>query len=280
MFETGTLLDLGQHLVGVDMHTFSDDELLSGSIDLERLISLAQTAQAHVLAELDVRGVTDREHGMKTVSWVARETGSARGQIRSRLKVGRSLRHHFDRVDDAVADGRLNYDHAKCLSDADNPRITEVLAAAQDEMIALAEASTFEQWKRDVLALAEYADTDGAEPDPYAHNELHLSKTLDGHTDVSGSFDAVHGLSIRTAIEAKADELFRRFSHDRELTPDLAIPPRKVLRALALAELLREAVGAEPGTGVAPRAEVTLVVHDGEVTDPDGTPVPRAAADV
>jgi hypothetical protein len=277
----GTELDeIGRKLAGFDVRACHDEALLDSAVALAALISFAQTAHAHFLAELDGRGVTDRDHGMKTVSWVARETGCARGQIRSRLRVGRSLRHHFDHVDDAVSDGRLSYDHAKCLSDADNPRITDVLVAAQEEIIALAEASTFEPWKRDVMALAEYADADGAEPDPYVGNELHLAKTLDGCTDVSGSFDAANGLAIRTAIEARTDALFKRFTRDHELTPDLAVPPRKVLRALAMAELIRDAVGAEPGSGSAPRAEVTLVMHDHEVTDPDGTPLPRAAAGV
>ncbi len=280
MVDGTELHEIGRNLAGLDVRACHDDELLDSAVGLSALISFAQTAHARVLAELDGRGVTDRDHGMKTVSWVARETGCARGQIRSRLRVGRSLRHHFDRIDDAVGDGHLSYDHAKCLSDVDNPRITDVLVAAQEEIIALAESSTFEPWKRDVIALAEYADADGVEPDPYSANELHLAKTLDGCTDVSGSFDAANGLAIRAAVEAKADELFRRFTRDRELTPDLAVPPRKVLRALAMAELIREAVGAEPGSGAGPRAEVTLVVHDSEVTDAEGTPLPRAAADV
>lgn len=272
--------EIGRKLAGCDVRACQDGALLDAAVGLAALISFAQTAHAHVLAEMDGRGVTDRDHGMKTVSWVARETGCPRGQVRSRLRVGRSLRNRFDHIDDAVRDGRLSYDHAKCLSDVDNPRITDVLVAAQDEIIALAETSTFEQWKRDIIALAEYADENGIEPDPYERNELHLAKTLGGCTDVSGSFDAANGLAIRTAIETKADELFKRFTRDRELSADLVVPPRTVLRALAMAELIREAVGAEPGSGSAPRAEVTLVVHDTEVTDPDGSPLPRAAADV
>lgn len=41
--------------------------------------------------------------------------------------------------------------------------------------------------------------------------------------------------------------------------PEIAIPGRATLRASALAELVRAAVGVEPGSGSTPRAEVTLV---------------------
>jgi len=280
MFSIGELIELSRKGAGADAQLAGDAELLEAAVGLAEVISYAQTAQAHVLAELDARGVTDRDHGMKTVSYVAREAGCARGQLRGRLKTGRALRKQFDKVDEAVCDGRVTFDHAKTLADHANPRITDVLAAAQVELIDLAEASTFEAWKRDVIALAAYIDTDGAEPDPYVGNDLHLAKTLDGRTDISGSFDAALGAAVTQAIEAKADELFKRFSHDHGTTTDLPVPPRKVLRALALHELIRDALGAEPGTGTAPRAEVTLVLHNHDITDPDGTPIPRAAADV
>ncbi len=280
MFDTGTLTVMGRDLTGVDVRSCADDDLLDGVVALEHLISAAQTAQAHVLAELDGRGTTDRVHGMRTTAWVAATAGCARGPITGRLRVGRSLRNQFDRVDDAVCEGRLSFDHAKTLSDVDNSRISDILAGAQDEIIALAEASTFPQWKRDLIALAEHADADGHEPDPYEGNELRLAKTLDGTIDLTGTLDAANGLLVRTALDAKTDELFKKFRQDHELTPDLTIPKRSVLRALALAELLRTATSAEPGSGTAPRAEVTLVLHNSETCDAEGTPLPRAAAEV
>lgn len=280
MFDTDQLCDMGRRLAGVDTCSYSDSDLLAAAVGLTELASHVATAQAHVLAELDARGVTDRAHGMKTVSWLAREGHCSRAAIRARLRVGRSLRHHFTEVDEAVRDGRLSFDHAKALSDADNPRITAVLAAAQDEIITLAESASFEQWKRDLAALAAYADVDGTEPDPYAGNQLQMSKTLDGRVEVRGSLDAARGLAFTTAVDAMADQLFRRFTRDRSCSPDLEIPDRRTLRALALSELLRTAMGAEPGSGTAPRAEVTLVVHDHETTDADGIPLPQAAAGV
>jgi len=280
MFAVEELAESSRKCAGADVRLDSDHDLLDAAVRLAAARSFVEASEAHVLAELDTRGVTDRDHGMKTVSWAARETGCARGPIRGRLTTGRALRNQFGKVDDALCAGRITFDHAKVLADRTNPRIDDVLAAAQDEIIDLAESSTFEAWKRDVIALAAYADTDGAEPDPYAGNELHLAKTLDGRTDVSGSLDAALGAVITQAIDAKADELFKAFTRDHDTTADLAVPPRKTLRALALHELIRTALGAEPGSSHGPRAEVTVVVHDHDTCDPDGNPIPRAAADV
>ena len=280
MFSTDSLHDSARQVAGVDVRSCTDGELLDAVAVLAAARDLIETAEAHVLSELDARGSTDIADGMRTVAWAARATGGARGPICGRLKVGRALRDPFDEIDRALCDGALTFDHAKALVHAANPRVADVLAGAQDEIITLADNSTFEQWKRDVIALAEYADPDGPEPDPCASNELRLSKTLDGRVEINGSLDAANGLALSTAINAKADELFRRCSHDHKLTPDLEIPSRKALRAEALVELIRAAMGAEPGSGSIPRAEVTLVLHNNQVTDPDGAPLPQAAADV
>lgn len=280
MFEAEQLSETGRRLAAESVRACSDAELFDGVRGLAALISFAEVAQAHVLAELDARGATDRVHGQRTVSWAAARTGGNRGRFHGCLKVGRALRSAFDQVDDAVCDGRLTFDHAKALTAVANPRCVNGLAAAQEQIIDLAAGATFKTWKRDVAALAEVADEDGPEPDPYEGNELRLPKTLDGRTEVNGTFDAAHGLAVRTAIDRKADELFRRFTRDAETTADIAVPGRATLRALALAELVRAAVGSEPGSGSVPRAEVTLVAHEGETRGADGTPLPPEAVEV
>ena len=279
MFDSVALGDTGRKLAGADVRVCSDEELFDAATGLDGLISHAQVAQAHVLAELESRGATEARFGTRTASWVASRSSSARGPIAGRLRVGRALRDHFDRIDEAVGDGTLSFDHAKALCDTSNPRITDTLAAAQDQIVALADGATFDQYKRDVTALAEVADTDGAEPD-VEENKLSMPVTIGGNVRLDGMLDAANGLALRTAINHRADELFRRFTRDHAECADIEVPGRSTLRALALVELIRYAIGAEPGTGSAPRAEVTLVLHDHAVTDTEGQPVTQAAADV
>jgi hypothetical protein len=121
MFDPAALTETGRKIAGVDVRICTDADLEEAAVGLAALRSFVEVTEAHVLTELDARGATDRNHGMRTASWAAAATGGARGPIVGRMKVGRSLRNHFDRVDEAVSDGRLSFDHAKTLSDVDNP---------------------------------------------------------------------------------------------------------------------------------------------------------------
>jgi hypothetical protein len=283
MFDALAIVEATHKWAGTDVRVGTDAELFEAAVALEQARSLVEVASAHVLAELDSRGACDTTFGMRTAPWVASKAGTAVPPVRRRLRVGRALRRHFGVVDDAVVDGSLSFDHAASLADATNERVADVIAGAQPEIIALAQGSTFQQWKFDIAALVEHADADGAAPDDpadTADGTLTTATTLDGRTHLRGELGAAAGLAVRTALDAKTDELFRRLSRDHKLTPDLPVPDRATLRARALVELLQIATGAEPGSGSVPRAEVTLVLHDHEVTDVDGGPVPRAAADV
>ncbi len=267
-------------LAHIDTRACTTDERLASVLAIEKMRSLLDTFQAHLLADLEADGTTDVRFGMRTPSWVASQTGCARGPVAGRLRVGRALRAQFNKIDDALTNGQLCFDHAKTLVDASNPRTRDALAAAQDQIIALAKDTTFDQWRNDITALAEVADTDGPEPDPYADLSLSMPVTLDRTVHIDGTLDHASGLAFRQAIKTKTDELFRRFTRDREHTPDLEIPKRSVLRALALIELIREATSAKPGSGTAPRAEITLVAHNHQISDTNGVPLPQAAADV
>ena len=279
-FDTSTVEEVLRDLAHSDARRCSEDERLAAVVAMERIGSLVEVVKAHLLADLDADVVTDARFGQRTATWVAAQTGAARGRIAGTLRVGRALRSHFDEIDAAVSDGTLTFDHAKTLVDTSNPRTREALAAAQSEIISLAEGATFEAWKNDVAALAEVADTDGAEPDPYENLSLRMPVTLDRTVHLDGTLDQAAGLAFRHAVNTRADELFRRFTRDAEVTGDLAVPDRATLRALALTELVRDGSGMEPGSGSTPRAEITLVAHDHEVCDTDGVPLPRAAAEV
>ncbi len=70
-------------------------------------------------------------------------------------------------------------------------------------------------------------------------------------------------------INAKADELFRRFAKDHD-EAGTAIPARATLRALALVELCELGSGRDLGSSTAPRALVTLIVNAQDPTQAVG----------
>ena len=63
----------------------SDGELCSVAVLLARLLSLLAVALAHVLCELDARGVTETEHGLTAASWLARRRGEHGAGVRRAL---------------------------------------------------------------------------------------------------------------------------------------------------------------------------------------------------
>lgn len=74
---------------------------------------------------------------------------------------------------------------------------------------------------------------------------------------------------VRQAVDKMADKLFKQFSRDAALTPDLPVPGRATLRALALVELVRLGTG-----GIA--ASYNPAQPDPE-PDPDEPPAPGPA---
>jgi hypothetical protein len=244
MFDVVALEETGGKIAGADPGVGSDDELCDAAVGLARHVSRALAGLAHLLAELDTRGVTDREYGLKAGSWLAREANVPTGVARSQLKIGVALRRLVE-VDDAVIDGRLSVYHAKVLADVCNPRIADAVAAMQAELVGLAANTTFERWSAEVRGIAVLLDEDGGHNpnEDLDRNKLSIADTIDGITHLAGQLAGEHALGVREAIETRADDLFRRFSADHELSSDLAVPPRATLRALALAELCRAGHG-------------------------------------
>ena len=92
VFDEVVVSELGKEIAGFDARTASDDELCSAAVTLAELSSSVTTGLRHVLAELDARGVTDREDGLATGSWLAREAKVPKGWARREVNVARKLR--------------------------------------------------------------------------------------------------------------------------------------------------------------------------------------------
>jgi hypothetical protein len=266
VFDVVALVEQGRKLAGWDARCASDGELCTVAVVLVRLLSLLAIALAHVLCELDARGVTETEHGLTASSWLAREAGIPGRVARRHLAVGRVLRD-LPVVDDAAVDGDLSADHVAAITDARNPRVADALVGLQPEIVALAQGAIFEAWRADVRMLIALADEDGGH-DPtqdLATNKLSMAETLDGILHLSGQLVGEHAIVFKHAIDTKTDELFRQFSRDHEQCPDIDVPHRATVRALALAELSRAGGAVDIMATRPPRPEVTLVVRADEL---------------
>src|SRR4051794_12934230 len=110
MFDVADLTRQCRQAAGDDVAYASDDELLVAAVGLQAARSALDAVEAHVLAELRVRGVTDRCFGLKTAKWVAGQAKVDQRPVARRTRLGLRLRQ-LPEVDAAVADGRLTADH-------------------------------------------------------------------------------------------------------------------------------------------------------------------------
>jgi uncharacterized protein DUF222 len=177
-----------------------------------------------------------------------------------------------------LASEEIGWDHAKVLCDLANPRISDVVAQNQAMLLGLAERCQFERWRAEVRSLARLWDQDGGyDPteDP-ASNRLSFATTIDGLTSLVGTLTGESGEVVTQAINAKADELFRAAVAEHKLFPELEVPSAAQLRADALVELVRHALGVDLDSTKGPKVEATMVVNASEPTsasDPDGVPL-------
>lgn len=262
---------------GISVETALADEqgLCSAAKLIEDARRRLDAISVRVLAELDARDATDTTHGMTTGMWLAHQANLSARSMRTRVKVANKLRRHLPAARDALDSGRIGYDHAKVLADAANPRIVDEFAAMVPELIDLSELMNFDRWAREVRAIAELLDQDGGHRpgDDVCDNYLSLSPFADESLVINGQLTRQDALVVAEALNAKADQLFKRFARDNEASADLVVPPRKTLLALALVELIREAIARPAGSSRPARSEVSLIINADDphfVTDVDG----------
>ena len=104
-------------------------------------------------------------------------------------------------------------------------------------------------------------------------NRLSYGTTIDGLTTLAATLTGDNAEVVTQAIETEADALFRRAVADHKRCPELEVPSRSTLRALALTELIGRALGVDVDSTKGPKTDVTLVVDAVEPTvasNPDG----------
>jgi len=262
--ELDQLTALAGRVAAADEHGLADDDLLTGVRAIEAARRFLDAAEGSMLAELDARGTTDIVSGLRTAGWLAHETGISPGSAHARLQLGRVLRTDLPTTDVAVREGRLPHDRARVMAGAVNERIVTEFQQMEASLIAESERMTFRDWSQRVRLVAGLLDEDGTEPrlTPES-NRLSLHTGADG-VHLNGVLVGDWAITTRQAIEDTADDLFRQYRRDAEITGgEATIPNRAALRALALAELCRRGLMVDAnGTAVkVPKTEAMLVVN-------------------
>ena len=260
----GACVDAAEHATGVaaavPVALLDGPALRALTLQLERVRSAVDAAEAHALAELDRRRHTDIRLGATTSKWLAQHANLPAGVARARLSLANRLATDLAVVDEALVDGRIGVDHARVFAGAVNERNLDAMADAIPDLIDAASAMVFDRWKDHVRALGEMADMDGPH-DPDAQllkNRLTLSES-DRFGLIRGEFTADRFITIHDTLQSIADELFEQYTRDHNVSGGaLPVPPRSTLLALALEEMARRALATDPATTAKPKVEARL----------------------
>lgn len=248
----------------VDPAAATDDALLSAALQMERARRALDAASTRILGELDARGTTDFEVGMRTPRWLAHHAGTAGSTASARVKVGRALRGPLADVAPLLDRGEISFDHAKALADACNPRIADRFGPVALVFAQNCSGVVFEQWRAELNAAVRLLDDDGAH-DPsedLSRNRLTKADTIDELYVLKAQIVGADGLLVHQTIDAVADELFRAMCADEDrAAQDLRAPARRTVEALALVEICRRAMAVDLDGTRAPLTDVTLVVN-------------------
>ena len=256
------------------------DQLVAQVAELEVARRRLDAELAHVLYELERRDSCDQEFGLRTGSYVSRETAMPLGAARSRVEFSRVLFERFPRLAQGFCEGQLPWSHVEVVCRAArNGRVADALSALDAELADQARALPYGPWRQFVAELVDVLDADGAEPAALDRNELFVTPLFDGTYDVKGVLVGELGASVHELLRSETERLRRQMHRDSEATDgELAVPGRATIRALALRELMaRGAVG----VGGAPATDLTLVAHLRTGSGDDGpTALPDLDRDV
>ncbi|HEX7442798.1 MAG TPA: DUF222 domain-containing protein [Acidimicrobiales bacterium] len=208
MFDVVELEELHRKAAGNDLTLASDAELLGAVATMARARATFDAAELHLLAEIETRGVCDREFGLSTASWLAERTRGSRPVLAGRVNTAVKLRR-LAVIDSAWCAGVITSDHVRVVVDAANPRVFDQFVALQAELVDAAANEPFVAWKRDVGGLAELLDADGGY-DPskdLCRNHLHVRPLGSDGVAVSGELFGEHAMSFTTLLAAATDRL-------------------------------------------------------------------------
>ena len=265
--EVGGVLD-GLAVSWVD--DLSDDALLGSLAAVERHRRVLDATVMHLVAEADARSVSDRTAGLATSTWISREGRQSFGAARRKVIVARALAERFDEVDAAMVKGEIGFEHAWVIVNATHPRIADAMEAIQDRLLRLTSGRTFTAWRREVERIAALLDDrPSAERDAdVGSNRLSFGRDPDGSVSLRGRFVGSWAETIEHVLPTIADQLLRGFQADHAACPELVVPDRESVMALAFEEACRRAMACDSATATAPSTDATIIIPIGPPPDP------------
>jgi len=240
------------------MSELPDARLEQDFAELQRAVELLEAERLRRLAEIDRRGLHERDGFLSAASWLASSHKVAWGNARADLRIARALRD-MPRSLSALLEGEVSMSAVKVLAaarqtdpltfDHSEPQLLE--AARVHAIGDLQRVVGF--WRQQVDHAHDLRGDDAAR----ARRRLHASATYLGMVRVDGDLDPETGEALLTALGAVLDAETRSNIGEDGLTPAQR-------RADALGEICRQWLDRSDRPMVGgERPHVTLTVDAG-----------------
>jgi len=211
-----------------------DARLEDDFAELHRTVELLEAERLRRLAEIERRGLFQRDGHLSAASWLAERFKVAWGAAKENVRVARAL-DEMPVARRALDDGELSMSAARVLVSArhadpaafERSEATLVEAARIHSMHDLKRVAGF--WREEV----EREQALGGEEKLRARRRLQIAATFLGMVRVDGDLDPETGETLMTALSAVLDAESRSRAEADERTPDQR-------RADALGEICRQ----------------------------------------
>ncbi len=238
----------------VEPESLTDGELTAYVRELDQVRSRAEAAMARAVAVWDARKVWANDGATSATAWLAHRCRLSRSSASVMVRTARRLAS-MPLTRAASESGELCFAKAVLLASAAHRSDKTRAVFARDEQLLVSHARrlTVDQTALMLQHWLLQADPDGG-PGKGDGDRLHVSSTFEGTTVLDGVYSSEDGAVIKAAVDAEYERLWR--AERASGGPTRTAAQR---RAAALAEVVRRAVGAEPGR---PTVSVTISFDD------------------
>lgn len=222
--------------------------------ELHRAVEQLEVERLRRLAEVERRGLHERDGFLSAAAWVVGRFRVAWGAAREHVRLARAL-DHMPETRAALDEGEVSMSAVRVLVAAREASV-EAFERCERQLVEAARIHSVSELAR-VAAFwreaAEQEDAPGGEDRLRARRRLHASASLMGMVRVDGDLDPETGESLLTALKAVLD------AESRSGADDDRTPAQK--RADALGEICRQWLDlAERPTVAGERPHVTVTV--------------------
>ena len=198
-----SLHDVVDELVGIDPAALSDvavaDELLAVRAGIDRL----EGVFARLAAAAHRRGVGAEDGAQSTAAWLRSRAGMREGDAKAAVEAG-ELSELLEDTGAAWRAGQISSGAARTIFGARVDGHDETLRASEPILLDLARRGDLRSLRRASAHFRTLALADGS--DPGARDGLHMSRTFDGITVLSGELTDAGAETVVTAIHAYTDQ--------------------------------------------------------------------------